>query len=75
MLRPFIETKSDEYAEIPFKILKGGNFIAEKEVLISSKGKSVKKPKTASSEESQNKLMDSIEGTLSDLTTLEYRFI
>lgn len=69
LLRPFIETKPDEYANIPFSILKGDNKIAEQEVLISAKGKSVKPSKVTANEENQNTMMDSIEETLSELTS------
>lgn len=71
LFRPFIETKPDEYAAIPFSILNGENKIAENEVLISAKGKPVKKSDITSNQENQNIIMNSIEETLCDLTALE----
>ncbi len=68
LFRPFIETKPDKYADIPFSILMGENKIAQNEVLISSKGKSVKSSAVTSNEENQNIMIDSIEQTLSELT-------
>ncbi|MEL7123287.1 MAG: SDR family NAD(P)-dependent oxidoreductase [Bacteroidota bacterium] len=70
LLRPFIETKPNEYAEIPFSILKGENEIAENEVLISSKGKSVKPSSITSNQENQNIIMDRIEQRLNELTSI-----
>ncbi|MEL7123168.1 MAG: SDR family NAD(P)-dependent oxidoreductase [Bacteroidota bacterium] len=70
LLRPFIETKPNEYAEIPFSILKGKNEIAETHVLISAKGKSVKNSKVTSNIRNQEATMSSIEKKLRDLTGL-----
>ncbi len=68
ILRPFMETKPENYANIPFVILKGENKIAENEVLISSKGKSVKQSSVTSNEENQNRIIKSFEQKLSELT-------
>ena len=57
LVRPFMETKPHEYAEIPFAILEGRNEAANTSVLITQNGLKAKASKVVSSIENQNEVM------------------
>ncbi|MEM7484164.1 MAG: SDR family NAD(P)-dependent oxidoreductase [Bacteroidota bacterium] len=67
LMRPFMETKPHEYAEIPFAILKGQNKVANTNVLISPKGRKAKVSKVVSNVQNQNTVMLSTENRLNNI--------
>ncbi|MEO1054084.1 MAG: SDR family NAD(P)-dependent oxidoreductase [Bacteroidota bacterium] len=75
LMRPFIETKPHEYAEIPFSILEGRNEVANANVLISPKGGKAKASKVVSSIKNQTTVMRSTENQLSEIIKGEVQLI
>lgn len=75
LIRPFIETKPNEYAKIPFTILKDQNEVANTNVLITPKGAKAKASKVVSSIENQNKVMQITADQLSDILKTKINLI
>ena len=71
IMRPFIETAPEQYAEFPFSILQGKNSIAETNVLISPKGGIVKESNITSSERNQEKFIERVEYSLKELIDID----
>jgi len=74
LMRPFIETKPNEYADIPFSILKGKNAIANSSVLISPKGGKAKVSEVVSNSGNQKTIMFETGKTLSEILGIKIEF-